>query len=85
MVNSSSLILLSRCLPAANLVLQGPVERIYVGHAYGDLERGIYLIRGENVILLGEIVRGPHRSLRIAREFAPPARVEWHLFSHGWL
>eukprot|EP00050_Salpingoeca_kvevrii_P004583 m.255939 g.255939 ORF g.255939 m.255939 type:complete len:212 (-) comp11013_c0_seq1:118-753(-) len=39
----------------ANLVLQDTIERIYVGNRYGDIDRGIYLIRGENVVLLGEI------------------------------
>eukprot|EP00051_Salpingoeca_urceolata_P008121 m.103585 g.103585 ORF g.103585 m.103585 type:complete len:137 (+) comp15586_c1_seq1:490-900(+) len=42
----------------ANLVFQHTVERIYVGDAYGDIERGIYLIRGENVVMLGEIDAG---------------------------
>ena len=37
-------------------MLQDTVERVYVGDAYGDIERGIFLIRGENVVLLGEIV-----------------------------
>lgn len=40
----------------ANLVLQDTIERIYVGNCYGDIPRGIFLIRGENVVLLGEIV-----------------------------
>ncbi|CAJ0904073.1 11497_t:CDS:2 [Entrophospora sp. SA101] len=31
------------------------IERIYVGDAYGDIPRGIFIIRGENVVLLGEI------------------------------
>ncbi|KAJ2780291.1 hypothetical protein H4R18_003527 [Coemansia javaensis] len=39
----------------ANLVLQDSLERVYVGDAYGDLERGVFIIRGENVVLLGEI------------------------------
>ncbi|EEH22898.2 hypothetical protein PABG_05109 [Paracoccidioides brasiliensis Pb03] len=39
----------------ANLVLQGTVERIYAGHLFADVQRGIYLVRGENVLLLGEI------------------------------
>ncbi|KAI9138823.1 hypothetical protein BKA69DRAFT_1089483 [Paraphysoderma sedebokerense] len=39
----------------ANLVLQDTIERIYVGDAYGDIPRGIFVIRGENVVLLGEI------------------------------
>lgn len=41
----------------ANLVLQDTIERIYVADTYGDIPRGIFIIRGENVVLLGEIVR----------------------------
>ena len=41
---------------AANLVLQDTIERIHVGEEYGDIPRGIFVIRGENVVLLGEIV-----------------------------
>lgn len=37
-------------------MLQDTIERIYVGQCYGDIPRGIFLIRGENVVLLGEIV-----------------------------
>lgn len=45
------------CSPsAANLLLQDTVERIHVGRQYGDIPRGIYLVRGENVALCGEIV-----------------------------
>ncbi|EDO43545.1 predicted protein [Nematostella vectensis] len=39
----------------ANLVLQETIERIYVGDRYGDIPRGIFLVRGENLVLLGEI------------------------------
>ncbi|KAG8903954.1 SM-like, degradation of cytoplasmic mRNAs and positively regulates transcription initiation [Tulasnella sp. 403] len=39
----------------ANLVLEDTVERLYHGPAYGDIHRGVYLIRGENVVLLGEV------------------------------
>ncbi|KAK9479792.1 hypothetical protein V1514DRAFT_327396 [Lipomyces japonicus] len=39
----------------ANLVLQNTVERIIVGQKYSDIERGVYIIRGENVVLVGEI------------------------------
>lgn len=48
--------------PKANLVLQSTIERIFVPPAdpsarglYADLPRGIFLVRGENVLLLGEI------------------------------
>jgi U6 snRNA-associated Sm-like protein LSm1 len=44
-------------LMLANLVLQDAIERIFVGDIYGDIYAGIYVIRGENVVLLGEIVR----------------------------
>jgi hypothetical protein len=40
----------------ANLVMQDAIERIFVGDIYGDIYAGIYVIRGENVVLLGEIV-----------------------------
>lgn len=40
----------------ANLVLQDAIERIFVGDIYGDIYAGIYVVRGENVVLLGEIV-----------------------------
>jgi len=39
----------------ANLVLQDAIERIFVNDIYGDIYAGIYVIRGENVVLLGEI------------------------------
>ncbi|BCR88372.1 U6 snRNA-associated Sm-like protein LSm1 [Aspergillus chevalieri] len=39
----------------ANLVLQDTVERIYAGGLYADIPRGIFIVRGENVLLLGEI------------------------------
>lgn len=40
----------------ANLVLHLTVERIYIGNEYGEIDRGVFLIRGENVVLCGEIV-----------------------------
>jgi len=43
-------------LISANLVLQDAVERIFAGDVYGDIYAGVYVVRGENVVLLGEIV-----------------------------
>lgn len=40
----------------ANLVLEFTVERIFVGDAYGDVPLGLYVVRGENVVLVGQIV-----------------------------
>ncbi|KAI9564829.1 U6 snRNA-associated Sm-like protein LSm1 [Daphnia magna] len=39
----------------ANLVLHRTIERIHVGKEYGDIPRGVFIVRGENVALLGEI------------------------------
>ncbi|EFN88119.1 U6 snRNA-associated Sm-like protein LSm1 [Harpegnathos saltator] len=39
----------------ANIVLHRTIERIHVGKEYGDIPRGIFIVRGENVVLLGEI------------------------------
>lgn len=33
------------------------IERIHVKDKYGDIDIGLILIRGENVVLCGEIVR----------------------------
>lgn len=43
----------------ANIVLENAVERIYVKEVYADIPRGVFLVRGENVLLLGEIVCFP--------------------------
>lgn len=40
----------------ANLVLHKTIERIHVGKEYGDIPRGVFVVRGENVVLLGEMV-----------------------------
>jgi hypothetical protein len=40
----------------ANLVLQDTIERIFSRNRYFDVPRGLYLVRGENVVMLGEIV-----------------------------
>ncbi|XP_029619367.1 U6 snRNA-associated Sm-like protein LSm1 isoform X2 [Salmo trutta] len=39
----------------ANLVFHQTVERIHVCKKFGDIPRGIFIVRGENVVLLGEI------------------------------
>ncbi|KAL8848048.1 MAG: hypothetical protein Q9221_006908 [Calogaya cf. arnoldii] len=47
-------------LTDTNLVLQNTIERIFIEDVYADVPRGIFLVRGENVLLLGEIVRSLH-------------------------
>ena len=36
-------------------MLQDAVERIFLGHRYGDVPKGTFIVRGENVVLMGEI------------------------------
>jgi small nuclear ribonucleoprotein (snRNP)-like protein len=40
----------------ANLILHQAVERIHVGRNYGDIPRGVFLVRGDNITIIGEIV-----------------------------
>lgn len=42
----------------ANIVLESAVERIIVGSSYSDIPLGLYIVRGENVVLLGEVDEG---------------------------
>ncbi|XP_015793512.1 U6 snRNA-associated Sm-like protein LSm1 [Tetranychus urticae] len=39
----------------ANLVLHRTIERIHVDKKFGDIDIGVIIIRGENVVLCGEI------------------------------
>ncbi|KAL8883974.1 MAG: hypothetical protein Q9215_007880 [Flavoplaca cf. flavocitrina] len=55
----------------ANLVLQDTIERIFIEDIYVDVPRGIFLVRGENVLLLGEIVRLSHNLLGGAHQDGP--------------
>lgn len=46
-----------------NIVLHRTIERIHVDKEYGDIPRGIFIVRGENVVLLGEIDREKEENL----------------------
>ncbi|KAH7441031.1 hypothetical protein KP509_03G022200 [Ceratopteris richardii] len=39
----------------ANVVIEDAVERIIVGEQFCDVSLGLYIIRGENVVLIGEL------------------------------
>lgn len=39
----------------ANLVLETAMERIVVGNLFAEKPLGLYVVRGENVVLLGEV------------------------------
>ena len=57
----------------ANVVLEEAVERIVVDKRYADVPLGLYVIRGENVVLLGEIVRA--RAAAVARRVPREPRL----------
>ncbi|TPP56401.1 LSM1 U6 small nuclear RNA associated [Fasciola gigantica] len=38
-----------------NIVIHQAVERVHVGKKFCDIHRGILIIRGENIILIGEV------------------------------
>jgi len=40
----------------ANVVIEHAFERVIVGKKFADVPLGLYVIRGENVVLLGQIV-----------------------------
>lgn len=39
----------------ANVLLEKSVERIVVGNQYGDIELGVQVVRGENVVFMGRL------------------------------
>ncbi|KAF5956460.1 hypothetical protein HYC85_003685 [Camellia sinensis] len=52
----------------ANVVLEGACERVIVGDLYSDIPLGLYVIRGENVVLIGELDSG--------KEELPPHMIQ---------
>ena len=42
---------------AGNLLMTDVFERYYVDLEFGEEYRGVYLIRGENVVMVGQLVR----------------------------
>ena len=41
---------------AANIALEDTVERIFVGKSYCDQSLGLFIIRGDNIVLVGGMV-----------------------------
>ena len=73
----------------ANIVLEHAEERVIVGKRFADVPLGLYVLRGENVVLLGQIVRPlPHARVaarcptRAWPPAAPRARVLARAPSH---
>ncbi|MQM13954.1 hypothetical protein Taro_046880, partial [Colocasia esculenta] len=38
-----------------NIVLEGASERVIVGDLCSDISIGLYVVRGDNVVLIGEL------------------------------
>ena len=49
----------------SNIVLEHAEERVVVGKRFADVPLGLYVIRGENLVLLGQIVRACNASVRV--------------------
>ncbi|KAK7064191.1 U6 snRNA-associated Sm-like protein LSm1 [Favolaschia claudopus] len=62
----------------ANLVLEDTVERIYHAGAYAENWHGLFLIRGENVVLLGEIDLDLEDEVPQGRQVDYPALEPYH-------
>ena len=68
-LSSQLLILITTVV--ANLVLQDTVERIFAGKHYADIPRGIFLVRGENLVMLAEIDADREHHLLHSRQMQP--------------
>uniref|UniRef100_A0A5B7C4H4 U6 snRNA-associated Sm-like protein LSm1 n=1 Tax=Davidia involucrata TaxID=16924 RepID=A0A5B7C4H4_DAVIN len=65
----------------ANVVLEGACERVIVGDLYSEIPIGLYIIRGENVVLIGELDLDkeelpPHLTLVSAAEITRAQKAE---------
>ena len=54
----------------SNIVLEHAEERVVVGKRFADVPLGLYVIRGENLVLLGQIVRASATLTRACRPAA---------------
>uniref|UniRef100_A0A7S3UC68 U6 snRNA-associated Sm-like protein LSm1 n=1 Tax=Picocystis salinarum TaxID=88271 RepID=A0A7S3UC68_9CHLO len=55
----------------ANVVLENAYERIIVEDVYGDIPLGVYVIRGENVVIMGEVNLAKEVPTALRRVSAP--------------
>ena len=76
-------------------MLETAIERIVVGNLYAEKPLGLYVVRGENVVLLGEIddARDPPHLLQVpSARLTPDLSAMSRIFctqvfegSHCWL
>mmetsp|Transcript_21502 Transcript_21502/g.23998 ORF Transcript_21502/g.23998 Transcript_21502/m.23998 type:complete len:135 (+) Transcript_21502:73-477(+) len=48
----------------ANVVMEDTVERVFVDNKYGEKDIGLFVVRGENVTLIGELDLDKEAALR---------------------
>ena len=58
-----------------NLVLENTIERLFVKQVYANVDRGLFIVRGENVLLLGEIDLDKDDHIPPPYELAPVEEV----------
>jgi U6 snRNA-associated Sm-like protein LSm1 len=51
----------------ANAVLEGALERVVAGHLYCDIPLGVFVVRGDEVILTGEVGMEEERLQQMTR------------------
>ena len=61
----------------ANIVLEEAQERVIVGKRFADVPLGLYVIRGENVVLLGTMVRARTLQPSAAPSPCSSASCDW--------
>lgn len=67
-----------------NLVLQNTVERISIGDKFGDIPRGLYIVRGDTVVLVGEMVKIYYNSTLITYFYYSHFNFCFYLKFVGW-
>ncbi|CAM9245126.1 unnamed protein product [Heterosigma akashiwo] len=79
----------------SNVVIENTFERHVVDGCYGDIPLGLYLVRGDAVVLLGEVDDAGHEGilrrvsadeiLELEREKESRARDDWDFSGKGLL
>ena len=59
----------------SNIVLEEAVERVVVERAYADVPLGLYIVRGENVVLMGALAAGDEWRALPGHERVPPSAI----------
>mmetsp|Transcript_1411 Transcript_1411/g.1920 ORF Transcript_1411/g.1920 Transcript_1411/m.1920 type:complete len:121 (+) Transcript_1411:179-541(+) len=81
----------------SNVVMEDTHERHVVEDVYGDIPLGLYIVRGDNVVLMGEVDEdvessenylrkvSPEEILELEREKESTTKSDWDFSSKGLL